>query len=627
MSLPTRRLASHPDLAQLKRQAKELLKDFAAGDPSVVAEIAAHYRGANGESFALSDAQLVLARAYGFRSWPALKAFVDGVTVRRLVDAIRAGDAATVRAMAARRPEIVNLDVAENDEHQALHHAVLTRQPELVRLLMQLGAEPRKGVYPHRQATTALTLATERGYAELVAIIIEEERKRPKPPMAAVPGEDGPALRAAVEENDESAMIAALDAHPGLVTASDPEGRTPLHWAAARAWERVTDWLLDHGAAVNACAKNDETPLDLVARDAELPSPDRSRLSTRLAERLLGRGATQTAKWAVASGDAAWLRARHRERQLSGPNDLVSHAVRWDREDMVRLLLDEFGFDADESGVVDGVDEVVPTWGGPLRECAIGGRVAIAEVLLEHGANPNTNVYAASSALYEAQVRGQVAMVRLLEGHGARHTPVFVGELGLVEQATRLLDEDAAGRTPAGFAAPGSTVAEDLLWGAMGNASPAIVRLALERIDWPPDDRRWYRFLENGMYSPARTENFRLVLSRSHPDMTGPWNATLLHQIAAARGRLTADERITLATMVLDAGARFDLRDTLLLSTPLGWACRWGRIELVRLFLSRGADPIEAAAEPWARPRAWAEKLNRRNVMDELAGRGGLQSP
>lgn len=273
MSLPTRRLASHPDFAQLKRQAKELLKDFAAGDPAAVAEIAAHYRGANAESFALSDAQLVLARAYGFRSWPALKAFVDGVTVRRLVEAIRAGDAATVRAMAARRPEIVNLDVAEGDEHQALHHAVLTRQPDLVRLLMQLGAEPRKGIYPHRQATTALALATERGYDELVAIILEEERKRPRSPMAAAIGHDVPALTAAIDQDDEPAIMSALEAHPGLVTASDPTGRTALHWAAERAWKRVTAWLLDHGAEVNARAKNGQTPLDLVAATSSCRRP------------------------------------------------------------------------------------------------------------------------------------------------------------------------------------------------------------------------------------------------------------------------------------------------------------------------------------------------------------------
>jgi hypothetical protein len=79
--------------------------------------------------------------------------------------------------------------------------------------------------------------------------------------------------------------------------------------------------------------------------------------------------------------------------------------------------------------------------------------------------------------------------------------------------------------------------------------------------------------------------------------------------------------------MVLDAGARLDLRDTVLLSTPLGWACRWGRIELVSLFLSRGADPVEASAEPWARPRAWAEKMNRRDVIAELAGWSGPPLP
>ena len=381
----------------------------------------------------------------------------------------------------------------------------------------------------------------------------------------------------------------------------------------------MTAWLLDHGAEVNARAKNGETPLDLVARDVEPTSGDRARLSTRLAKLLLGRGAAQTVKWAVASGDAAWLRARHREGRLTDANDLVRHAVRSGREDMVRLLL-ELGFDPDESGVLRGVDDVVATWGGPLRECAIGGRVTLAEILLAHGANPNTNVYAASSALYEAQVRRDAAMVSLLETHGARHTPTFVAELGLVEQAAHLLEEDVAGGTPAGFVAPGSTVAEDLLWGAMGNESPAIVRLALERIAWPRDDRRRYRFLENGMYSPARSENVGLVLSRSHPDMTGPWNATLLHQIAAARGGLSADERLTLATMVLDAGARLDLRDTVLLSTPLGWACRWGRIELVRLFLNRGADPSEPGAEPWARPRAWAEKMKHRDVIDLLSG-------
>jgi len=126
---PTRTLRQHPDLDQLKRQARELLEAFTASEPNAVAEVHAYYRGADPASFALHEAQLVLARAYGFDSWPKLKSFVDGVTVTRLGEAVRAGDVAQVRAMLKARPELVNLDMAENDEHRALHYAVLQRSP------------------------------------------------------------------------------------------------------------------------------------------------------------------------------------------------------------------------------------------------------------------------------------------------------------------------------------------------------------------------------------------------------------------------------------------------------------------------------------------------------------------
>ena len=71
---PTRTLRERPDLDQLRRQAKELLAAFAAGNAEAVAEVNAHYRDANAATFALHDAQLVLARGYGFDSWPKLNA-------------------------------------------------------------------------------------------------------------------------------------------------------------------------------------------------------------------------------------------------------------------------------------------------------------------------------------------------------------------------------------------------------------------------------------------------------------------------------------------------------------------------------------------------------------------------
>ena len=74
------------------------------------------------------------------------------------------------------------------------------------------------------------------------------------------------------------------------------------------------------------------------------------------------------------------------------------------------------------------------------------------------------------------------------------------------------------------------------------------------------------------------------------------------------------EERVPKARMLLDAGARLDSRDEWSKSTPLGVACREGRIELVKLFLEHGADPVEADAGPWATPLAWAEKMKHADV-------------
>ena len=104
--LPIRRLRTHPDLEQLKRQAKELLAAFRKGDAAAVKEVSACYDDPQRANFALHDAQLVIARSYGFDSWPKLKAYVDGVTIRRLVEAVHAGDIGSVRRMLKARPEL-----------------------------------------------------------------------------------------------------------------------------------------------------------------------------------------------------------------------------------------------------------------------------------------------------------------------------------------------------------------------------------------------------------------------------------------------------------------------------------------------------------------------------------------
>ena len=57
-----------PNFYQFKRQAKELLKSYRAGDANAVAEVERHEQTPDPAAFALHDAQRVLARSYGLRA-------------------------------------------------------------------------------------------------------------------------------------------------------------------------------------------------------------------------------------------------------------------------------------------------------------------------------------------------------------------------------------------------------------------------------------------------------------------------------------------------------------------------------------------------------------------------------
>ena len=66
---------------------------------------------------------------------------------------------------------------------------------------------------------------------------------------------------------------------------------------------------------------------------------------------------------------------------------------------------------------------------------------------------------------------------------------------------------------------------------------------------------------------------------------------------------------VQLTSILLDGGARASTFATTF-SRVLRSDGRpfWGRVEMVKLFLARGADPVEADATPWATPRAWARE-------------------
>jgi ankyrin repeat protein len=613
-SLPTRAFREHTDLDQLKRQAKELLDAFRAGEAAAIAEVKAHFRGADAVTFALHDAQLVLARAYGFASWPKLKAYVDGINAKHLVDAVRAGDLERVRAMLRARPELVNMDRGE-DEHRAIHYAVMDRAAEMTRLLMQHGADARKGIHPHRDATTALIVATERGYDDIVAIIREEEQRRSEA-HGAGGAEAAPDALFLAENWESGRALEMLESDPALVHSVSPNGGTPLHASACELHERGVAWLLDHGADPNRRANGKWTPIELAASRRSWDETDLAAKFKGVATLLLSRGAELGPVSAVALGDEDWIRIRHAEGTLVRDAGLLETAVWHDRPEMLALLLD-LGFDPDERTRVGGMDEIVYSAGAPLLWCVAKGERRMAEMLLERGADPNANVYTSGSPFYRAYFQKDQSFLKLLEEHGGFLDAISAGFARQTEAAKQLLADESAGRLRPGAVSPGGTVAGDLLWTAAGGGDAEIVPLALERIDWPREDGRWLWPLWQAFMCDGGVERglecFRLLLSRADPNQSDS-GRTMLHTVMA-RGE---KEHVPFAEMLLDAGARMDIRDEMLKSTPLGWACRWGRLHFVKLLLDRGADPVEADAEPWATPTAWAQKMMHDDVLQML---------
>jgi ankyrin repeat protein len=619
-SLPTRAFREHTDLDQLKRQARELLQAFGRAETAAVAEVNAHVRGADPTTFALHDAQLVLARAYGFGSWPKLKAYVDGIAVKQWIAAVRAGDVDKVRMMLRARPELVNMGV---DERCAIHYAVLNRSAEMTRLLMRHGADPRAGVYPHRDATTALKLATERGYDEIVAVIGEEEQRRRETHAGSATAAPDDLFLVANWKSGRA--LEMLKADPTLVHSASPNGGTALHAAACELHEQGVAWLLDHGADPNRRIKGTWTPIELAAVRKGWDQTDHPARFKKVAKLLLSRGARLGPFSAIALGAADWIRARHAEGALVNPaatDHFVGHvglleaAVWHNRPEILTLLLD-LGLDPNERMRVGGMDEITCSAGGPLFCCVIKRERRIAEMLLARGADPNANVFTSGSPLYKAYAQRKWAFVKLLEQHGGFLDAISAGFARQTEAAKQLLADEAAGLLRPGAVSAGKTVAEDLLWTAAGGGDAQIVHMALERIDWPRQDSRWLYPLWQAFTCDGGIRRglacFRLLLNRADPNQSDS-GRTMLHTVVA-RGQ---KKHLLFAQMLLDAGARLDIRDELLKSTALGWACRWGRVHFVKLLLERGADPVEPDAEPWATPSAWAQKMKHDHVLEVL---------
>ena len=136
--MPVRRLPVRPDLEQVHRQAKELLRAIKSGDANAIAELREHHPESIDPSAAkLADAQLVLARSYRAPSWTRLAHAV------RLADAIWRDDADEVIALVTGNAALLHEHVlirTDSNWGPPMTYAANLGRDRIIRLLHERGA-------------------------------------------------------------------------------------------------------------------------------------------------------------------------------------------------------------------------------------------------------------------------------------------------------------------------------------------------------------------------------------------------------------------------------------------------------------------------------------------------------
>jgi len=235
------------------------------------------------------------------------------------------------------------------------------------------------------------------------------------------------------------------------------------------------------------------------------------------------------------------------------------------------------------------------------------GHRTFVELLLAHGADPNSYIDSSGSATYVALTP---ELRKLLFAHGGTLDTYDLVWLGEDDEVVRRVtaDPSSANSGCGGVFAAACTQGKHEL----------VVRLlaAGARVPSVVNSCRSYLWSE--------PESLRLLLeSGMDPDLPNWQHATPLHDLCGRDGRgRPRPHRVECATLFLDAGASISPKDEDYRSTPLAWAARYNLPDMVEFLLSRGAPINLPGDEPWATPLAWAIKRGHRKIIDTLRAAG-----
>jgi ankyrin repeat protein len=471
--MPARSLPARPNLDQLKLQSSELHRGHRDRDPSAAARVAAHHPGMKAlspdavldQAFALADAQLVIAREYGFRSWADLKHHVESVAAinrftphPRFADALAAldaGDIDAMRALISADPTLVhartNLEPPYGYFSGAtlLHHVagnpdrdipLPANIVDIARLLLDAGADVHARTLGRNGGDTLGLLVTSRRASDqgmsgpLIDLLVERGARLDVTSEGVL---DGPlanhAPRAAermIELGAKADVLAAaalgrmdllraaFDGNGRLIARPRRGGREmpepdaiglAMLFAYVRGQHAAVEFLLEKNGNWNMTGVNNGTALHRAAGNGDL----------EMVRRLVSKGAEVGARDAVfAASPLAW--AAHNDHaevvewmRAHCPIDLHDAVSFGFREHVERRLRE------DALSVNARRDQHEIPQATPLHLAALTRNEDLVRLLLEAGADPQILAGNGVTALDIADDQGATAIVGLLEERGA----------------------------------------------------------------------------------------------------------------------------------------------------------------------------------------------------------------
>jgi ankyrin repeat protein len=450
----SKQLGSNPNLEHLREQAKDLLANYQRGQAAAAELFQEHLPSLKGQpptrALALHDAQSVVARQYGFDSWPKLVAHVEkvravhGITdeiANEFVDAALNQNESRVTRLLELYPGLPRYSavcalatgerelVASLDPNEPLgfknspplayvvfscvQKAVPEREAamlECARDLLDRGADPNGGFRwnpnnPENQISILYGATGGVGSLAMTRLLLER---------GANPN-DEESVHHSAEHDREEILQLLVDFGADLSSPGTEYGNSPVYFLCSYR-ETYTSgptamkgihWLLEHGADPNvSCGDRRETPLHYCCRRCQ---------AITLIEDLLAHGANPAAldgagntpyQLAMAAGNRAaadLLRERGAERPLTpeqsffaacAVNDTVGiDAYPGDRLALAtdaEILMKQFA----ELGQPDGLRGLLyagfPVVGAlkttPLHDACYPGWLHCVDILLEHGA-------------------------------------------------------------------------------------------------------------------------------------------------------------------------------------------------------------------------------------------------